>query len=166
MKRLLLAIIISGFAAALWAQSPISKGQAQLNAGVGLSSWGYPAYLGLDYAIHNDITIGGELSFRSYRENWWGAKESRSAIGVSANTNYHFNRILQLPSPWDFYAGINTAYFIWNTLDPKKPLLRNGFGYAGQVGFRYFISNNVGINFEAGGGSAFSGGKLGLTIKL
>ena len=166
MKKILFLISVCCVSVSIAAQSPMAKGQAQLNAGVGLSSWGYPAYLGLDFAIHKDITIGGELSFRSYRENWWGAKGSRSAIGVSANANYHFNSILQLPSPWDFYAGINTAYFIWNTQDPNKRLLRKGFGYAGQVGCRYFISNNVGLNFEVGGGSAFSGGKLGLTIKL
>ena len=48
------------------AQNPLSKGQWQLNAGLGFSSWGLPIYVGVDYGVHEDISIGGEFGFRSY----------------------------------------------------------------------------------------------------
>ena len=34
--------------------------------------WGVPVYLGLDYGVHPDITLGGEISFRSYHDRWSG----------------------------------------------------------------------------------------------
>jgi outer membrane immunogenic protein len=135
------------------AQSPIKKDQAQLNAGLGFSSWGIPLYLGLDYGIHDDITIGGELSIHSYN----------TALGLSANGNYHFNRILELPSEWDFYAGLNMGFYYWNTY---RSLRTSGLGIGIQVGGRYYINEKVSLNLEFGGGNAFSGGRFGVTIKL
>ena len=54
----------------------LDKGGLQLNAGVGVSGWGIPVYVGLDYGVTDEITVGGELSYRydtsSYaiRANW------------------------------------------------------------------------------------------------
>lgn len=36
----------------------------QLNAGTGISGWGIPVYVGLDYGVTNEITVGAELSYR------------------------------------------------------------------------------------------------------
>jgi len=42
----------------------------------------------------------------------------------------------------------------------------SGLGIGAQVGGRYYFSDNVGINIEFGGGNAFSGGKVGISILL
>ena len=39
-------------------------------------------------------------------------------IGVLCNANYHFNNALNLPLPWDFYAGLNVRFYSWNS--PKE----------------------------------------------
>lgn len=159
----LILVIVSGVA---FAQNPISKGESQVNFGVGLSSWGVPVYLGFDYGVHPDITLGAEASYRSYKDNWRDNRYNHSVIGLQGNANYHFNTILNIPSPWDFYAGLNLGFYSWNSPNDYEGSHNTGLGLGAQIGGRYFFSNKVGINLEFGGGNAFSGGKLGLTIKL
>lgn len=148
------------------AQCPINKGQAQLNAGFGFSSWGIPVYVGMDYGVHKDVTVGGEASFRSYRGNWNNNKYRHSVLGFSANGNYHFNHLLEIPLEWDFYAGANLGFYIWNSPDDYDGDSVSGLGLGIQVGGRYYFNDKMGINLEFGGGNAFSGGKIGVSVKL
>ena len=163
MKKQLLAVaamIAFGF---MNAQAPLEKGGTQFNAGFGTSGWGTPVYAGLDYGIATDITIGAEGSYRSYNQT--GFKSS--IIGLQVNGNYHFNKILSIPSKWDFYAGASANYYIWNT-DSAYELLAedSGFGIGFQLGGRYFFSEKFGINLEGGSGNSTTGGKLGITYKF
>jgi outer membrane immunogenic protein len=166
MKKQLLILSLLLCSSIIFAQSPISKGSTQLNVGVGLSSWGVPFYLGIDHGITQDITLGGELSYRGYRDRYDNVYYDHNVIGISGNGNYHFNRVLQIPKNWDFYAGLNVGFYIWNSPYDYHGSHSSGLGLGGQIGGRYFFSNKVGLNLEFGGGNAFSGGKLGLTFKL
>jgi hypothetical protein len=166
MKKQLLILSLLLFSSIMFAQSPISKGESQINAGIGLSSWGVPVYLGFDHGVHPDITIGGELSYRSYQDNYANVNYDHSVIGISGNGNYHFNRILEIPKKWDFYAGLNLGFYIWNSPDNYHGSHTSGLGLGAQIGGRYYFSDKIGLNLEFGGGNAFSGGKLGLTFKL
>ena len=166
MKKQILTIALLITASVIFAQGPISKGQSQINAGVGLSSWGVPVYLGLDYAVHPDITLGGEVSYRSYNNNWRNDKYHHSIIGILGNANYHFNTVLNIPSPWDFYAGINLGFYSWSSPNDYEGSHTSGLGLGAQIGGRYYFSNKVALNLEFGGGNAFSGGKFGITIKI
>jgi hypothetical protein len=166
MKKQYLIFVLFILTGTVYAQSPIPKGTAQLNAGVGLSSWGIPVYVGFDYGVHPDISIGGEISFRSYNENWADNKYNRTLIGISGNGNYHFNNILKIPSQWDFYAGLNLGFYIWNSPSGYEGSHSSGLGIGAQVGGRYYFSKKVAVNLELGGGNAFSGGKFGVTFKL
>ncbi len=150
----------------MFAQAPIAVGQSQFNAGVGFSSWGVPVYLGLDYGVHPDITLGAEASFRSYRERRKDNRYNHSIIGISGNANYHLNRILNIPSEWDFYAGLNLGFYVWSSPGDYDGSGSSGLGLGGQVGGRYYFTDTFGVNLEFGGGNAFSGGKFGLSIKL
>jgi len=145
------------------AQSDISKGMKQLNAGIGLSGWGVPVYVGLDFGVSSDITLGFEGSFRSYNEKYQTAKYNSTIIGFSGNGNYHFNRVLNIPSNWDFYAGINLGFYVWSIPDNYVGDGATGLGLGAQIGGRYFINQNFGLNLEVGGGNAFSNGKFGIT---
>lgn len=147
-------------------QNTLSQGRSQLNFGVGLSAWGVPLYVGFDYGIHQDITLGGELSYRSYNEQWTNNTYNHNIIGFSGNANYHFNTILNLPSKWDFYAGANLAYLIWSSPSNYAGNYHSGLDLGGQIGTRYYLSKRVGLNLEFGGGNAFNGGKFGLTLKM
>lgn len=167
MRSLFLSLIsiflISGIASA---QSPLEAGGIQLNAGVGFSGWGLPIYVGADFGATDDISIGGEFSYRNYRNKIIGTTYNHRVMGILINGNYHFNTVLEIPDPFDFYAGLSLGYYVW-TSDAKYPgNSDDGIGLGIQIGGRYYFTDKVGVNLEIGGGSTVSGGKLGLTIKL
>jgi outer membrane immunogenic protein len=167
MKKISIVLAVVLFSAfAVYGQAPLRKGEKQLNAGIGFSDWGLPLYLGLDFGVHQDITVGMEGSFRSYSESWKGDYYSHNIFGFSGNGNYHFNTILQIPHDWDFYAGLNLGFYIWTSPSNYYGSHSSGLGLGGQVGARYFLNQKFGLNLEFGGGNAFSGGKFGITVKL
>lgn len=169
MKKFILIIAFGFISNGVFAQSPLEEGGVQLNAGVGISGWGVPVYFGLDYGIAKDFTLGGQLSFQTDNDyNGYAYHYNSSAIGIGANGNYHFNRILHIPSKFDFYAGANLTYYIWNYDDyngyPHPD--NDSLGLGLQVGGRYFFTDNFGINLELGGNTGTSGAKFGVTFKL
>lgn len=167
MKKNILLLAFSFITIGTFAQGRLKKGHTQLNAGIGFSSWGTPVYIGLDYGIHEDITIGGELSYRSKTKNYGNSKYKSSVTGVGINSNYHFNRVLEIPNQWDFYAGLGLNYYIWNyENDAYKANNDSDIGLGAQIGGRYFFNDKLGINLELGGGNATSGGKIGITYKF
>lgn len=165
MKRTLIFTVLffSGFASS---QSMLGKGGKQLNAGFGMSSWGLPVYAGMDFGVHKDVSLGVEASFRSYRHRFDGYYYNHSIIGISGNFNYHFNTLFSMPKEFDIYAGINAGFYIWNSPNNYYGNQTSGLGLGAQLGFRYYFNQKFGINLEAGGGNAFSGGKLGITYKI
>jgi outer membrane immunogenic protein len=182
-KTTFLAIIL--FSVTAFSQGTLKEGGTQLNLGVGFSDWGTPVFLGLDYGLGNNFTLGGEVSYRSYSDNFnYGFNEAYqfnyTVIGLGANVNYHFNEVFDLPKKWDIYGGASLNYFIWKNSYKYKGNNPNSFfntnfnpnygntsglGFGLQAGVRYFFNNKWGINFETGGGTIF-GGKIGLTYKF
>jgi outer membrane immunogenic protein len=170
MKKFILIIAFGFISNGVFAQSPLQEGGVQLNAGLGLSGWGVPVYFGLDYGIAKDFTLGGQISFQTdndyYSNNIY--KYNSTAIGLGANGNYHFNRILDIPSKFDFYAGASLTYYIWNYDNynnyPHPDNTTVGLGL--QVGGRYFFTDKFGLNLELGGNTGTSGAKFGVTFKL
>ena len=84
-KLVLLLAFVAGFQM-MYAQSPIGKGGKNINFGTGFSTYGLPVYLGMDWGVHKDITVGFNAS---YRFNGDGS----DPLGIYANGNYHFNTI-------------------------------------------------------------------------
>jgi outer membrane immunogenic protein len=166
MKTLFLTLMLVVMTSFVFAQSPIPRGTTQLNAGIGLSSWGVPVYVGLDFGVGKDISLGGEISFRSYHEDWLDNRYNHSVIGISGNANYHFNRILKIPSNWDFYLGLNVGFYSWRSPNDYPGHHTSGVGLGAQIGGRYYFTDRFGINLEAGGGNAFSEGKFGISLKF
>lgn len=163
MKKLLLTIIIFLLeVASANAQAPLEEGKLQINAGFGSTGWGTPVYVGLDYGLGNNFTLGGEISYRNYKYYSF----SSTIIGFQGNGNYHFNEILNIPSEWDFYAGLSLNYYNWSyddDLGNNYFVDDTNFGIGAQIGGRYFFNDKFAINVEGGGGNATSGGKIGIT---
>lgn len=159
---------------AVFAQGTLDKGGKQLNAGLGFSSFGTPVYVGLDFGVHEAITVGPRVSYRRYSENvpFFG-EYNQSLIALSFNGNYHFNALLELPDEFDLYAGLTLSYYVWSDAKFSNSAIPNngnfgessGVGFDAQIGGRYFFSDNFGVNLEFGGGS-LSGGIIGITYKF
>lgn len=166
MRKLIISLSFVLFAGFAFSQSPLYVGTSQLNVGVGLSNSGIPVYIGFDHAIARDFTIGAELSYRAYNENWNNDYYDHDIFGVSGNLNYHFNNLLHVSPRWDIYAGLNVGFYAWTSPNGYTGNRSSGLGLGGQFGVRYYFTNSLGLNLEFGGGNAFSGGKLGLSIRL
>lgn len=164
MKKIVttLSIFLATFS---FAQSPLEKGNIQLNAGFGTSSWGTPIYIGADYGLTDVITIGAEASYQTYKT--FGIKST--ILGFQGNANYHFNEILKVPKEWDLYAGLNLNYYRWTIGDENNTVSLvddEPFGIGAQIGARYYFNNKFAINIEFSGKNVNSGGKIGITYKL
>jgi len=166
MKKLFLAIAFLLFFGVSFSQSALPKGRAQLNAGVGFSSHGIPLYIGFDYAVHRDVTIGAEFSFRAYNEDHKDHEYHHNVLGFTGNANYHFNTILNIPQNWDFYAGLNLGFYVWNSPDDYDGDHVSGLGLGAQIGGRYYFSDSFGLNLEFVAGNAYSGGKFGVSFRF
>jgi hypothetical protein len=166
MKKIFLLLVMTLLLATAFGSNALASGQSQFNAGVGFSSWGVPVYIGLDHGVHRNFTLGGEFSYQSYSDNYKHNKYKHSIIGISGNGNYHFNNVLNIPSNWDFYAGLGLGFYIWNSPDDYDGSHASGLGIFGQIGGRYYFSESFGVNLEFGGGNVFSGGKFGISLKL
>jgi len=185
MKKILFLAGLFMAAATASAQADLGKGNLQLNAGTGISGWGIPVYVGLDYGVTDEITVGGELSYRydtsSYaiRANFGRFGEYRSdkityrhhTFGVFTNGNYHFNRLLRLPRQLDLYAGASLGFFFGSVTSSEGNIKYTGDDYSGfsaalQTGARYFFTDNFGVNLELSGGVLTSGAKAGITYRF
>lgn len=166
MKKILTIICLFISAYSLSAQSPIDVGQKQVNAGFGFSNYGLPVYVGLDYCFMEDVTLGGELSYRSYHEDYFGLRYAHKLLGLSVNGNYHFNTLLDIPSEYDVYAGISVGFYSLSSSNNYPGSRTSGLGLGLQIGGRYYFSDSFGVNLQIGGGNAVSGGKIGISVKF
>ena len=179
--RKTLAVLGLFLATATASAQGLGQNKAQINGGVGLSGLGIPVYLGVDYGIARDFTIGAEVSYSSKKVSNGYFEDRYSIFGFGVNGNYYFDRILKLPREFDFYAGATLGYYnISNTRTYGGPsslqpyyerLYTSSFASSGvnlelQVGGRYFFTKNLGVNLEFGGGIFGVGGKLGLTYRF
>lgn len=162
MRRLFYLIVFGFFTTTTFGQGTLQEGEIQGNAGLGFSSWGVPIILGIDYGFTDEISLGGEISYRS--KSYSNPDYTTTGIGIAAVGNYHFNQILELPSPWDVYAGISLGFYNWSSSNNQKSNNDN-FVFKLQVGGRYFFTDRLGVNLEFGGGNV-SSGKFGITYKF
>jgi len=171
MKNYILAICLA-FSSIAFAQSPIGGGEMQVNGGFGFSNYGIPIYVGMDYGFNEDITFGGEISYRSYSQSFFGVKFKHKIIGFSGNANYHFNNLLSLPTEFDLYGGVSLGFYSWSTSSSGSSLIKytgsggSGLGVGLQIGGRYFFNESWGANLQLGGGNAASGAQIGVTYQL
>lgn len=152
MKKLGLICLFLSFVTLASAQSPIGANGKQLNFGIGIDGYGVPLYVGMDFGVHPDITIGGQL----------GLNLGFDYFSLSFRSDYHFNTLLSIPRDWDLYGGLNIGFIAG--LDDNYS--GSGLDIGLQVGGRYYWNNAWGVNLEFGGGNNISGGRLGLSHRF
>lgn len=158
MKKLIVLLGVASITLMSFGQketnTTLDKSKMQWNIGVGLSTWGLPVFLGVDYWLKDDITVGVEGSFR------YSLWSNYATIGASVNANFHFAKYLDLPDNIDLYGGLSAGPYFSNYWTHKIRINING-----QIGGRYHLSETTAVMAELGGGT-FSGGKVGLTFRF
>jgi outer membrane immunogenic protein len=171
MKKLVFIITLITLSLTAFSQSKLPQGSQVprnqdmfTNFGFGVSSWGVPVYGSFEYMVHEEVSIGGEISYRGQSETYSGIKFTHRAFTFAARGNYHFNNLLQIKAPFLFYAGATLGYMIVTTNTV------NGLGYEGsrgsglffgiQTGGNYYFTKNWAANVELGIGNVV-GLKLG-----
>lgn len=155
MKKILVVagLFLAGFVAQAQ-DAKLAQGKYQVNLTAGISGWGTPINLGVDYGATDKITVGAEATYRSYSGTY--------AIGIAAKGNYSLQKSFKLPKKWDVYAGLSLGYSKWGVSDLSGV---SAFGYGAHVGSRYAFDKKWAVNAETGYGNTY-GLKVGVTYKL
>lgn len=136
-------------------ETPKELGASQFNIGLISSNVSLPIYVGLDFNVFDDISAGVEA-----QGQMWGPGGFLAVLG---NADYHFNTLLEIPSQFDVYAGLQMGLALWF----GGSATYNGFGpHMGiHIGGRYFWKPSMGVQLQLGGGN-FYGAKIGITKKF
>jgi len=161
-------------------ESPTLKGNSQLNIGTGIfgGSGGLnliPVHLGLDFFIIDNLSAGFDINWRYFASQEVVGKPS--LISAQAVIDYHFNQVMNLPSSWDFYAGVKMGSGYMTTSEEMEAFneyYSNGFKFVfdARAGIRYYFNGNLALNSEIGvtsvSGTKTTGASftLGITVKL
>jgi len=151
MRTLLTSFFLIGLSSVVLAQSPIGMGGRQLNLGVGLYDSRVPLYGGMDFGVHQDITVGPQF----------GLDLRFDYITIAGRGDYHFNTLLNIPRDWDFYAGLTLGFAAG-----VRSSAFNGLDLGLQLGGRYYWNSSWGVNLEFGGGVYHSGARVGVSKRL
>ncbi|UTW66520.1 hypothetical protein KFE94_18020 [bacterium SCSIO 12643] len=119
-----------------------AQAKKQLNLGLIGASYEIP--------VSSAITVA-PTAFTTFELNYF-------TLGVKSN--YYFDELVGLSSPWDFYAGLNLGFGIAMNSDYSSDL-----DLGAQIGGRWFWNEKWGVYLELGGGklagSSGEGGLLG-----
>jgi hypothetical protein len=164
-KSRLLIICISIFSLSLNAQ--IKKGTNLVDVGIGISSYGTPIHAGFEHLITDEIGIGVSGNYASYKDDGY-LNNKWTFIYGGLRGNYHFNELLKLDSKFDVYGGLTLGY--WSASEENSNITYNSsYGnsvfFTGQIGARYFFTENLAALLEAGGGN-ISGLTAGVSFKF
>ncbi len=143
----LLFVITGNLFAQNGEKTTLNESKMELSAGSGFYSGGFPIYAFLDFNVHPNWTVGPQINFVFY-DNF--------SFVLSGRADYHFNQLLNIPSPWDFYAGA-TMGIDFST--------RTTFSSGIHVGGRWYWDKKWGLNVEIGGGTYFNS-TVGISMKL
>lgn len=179
MKKILVNMTILLFVSSLSFAQVYKKGVTNLNAGVSIGSlaglYGTsdfpPLSLGLQFGIHEALSVGGIVGYSSstYVISGWATEWTwvYRYIFVGARGEYHFVDLDV--KDMDLYVGLTLGY---NIVSFSEPSGYTGFYtaqgsyplYGFHVGARYMFSPNIGVFGELGYGIGYIA--LGLNVKL
>lgn len=139
MKKLSLIMLLCLFSTSIYTQSFEGKGDVKANIGYDLYGYGNGIKASLDLGLCDIFSIGAGGSYYFDEE---------SDYFIFARTAVHFGLMLDLPSRFDFYPGIEIGY-----------QESNDVGFTAFIGARYFFTDNLGVYAELG-----NNGSLGLSF--
>jgi len=174
MKKILVTFFVLLLATTVSFSQVYKKGVTNLNAGISIGGlaglYGTadfpPLSLGLQFGIHEKISVGGIVGYSSSSYDW-GYNDSwkYTYIFIGARGEYHFVDVDV--KDLDLYGGLTIGYNIvsfsgpsYDWYDPGTSYLLYGF----HAGARYMFSPKIGAFAELGYGIGYL--TVGLNVKL
>jgi hypothetical protein len=162
MKKQLLFLTMIFVATILNAQDkPLEEQKFQINAGFNVVEPNNMnnLYLGFDYKIDNELSVGINFSRNlDYSYSLFGLSKI-SNFGGELQTNFDWAKKLGMnTNKWDVYTGFNIGivsqknFYNYYSQNYRYNDLRLG----GQIGVRYFVTKNWGVNVELNSGNIFN----------
>lgn len=143
MKRVII-ILCAIISFQLSAQYSVKK-TFQTTLGVGITNYGPPMFLALDYGIIRDLSFGLEFNNRFSNETFFKYR----IIGANAHLNYHPNHLFKIyDEHWDVYLGPHYSYWTVSRSSKNIELDSVTMGMGGQIGMNYFFNRHFAFNAE------------------
>jgi hypothetical protein len=141
-----------------------STSVVQVNLGLG-GGLGLPIQVSYEKAITDNIGVGGLVGFATKSTDLVGYKYRYTYLLFGARANYHYQFIEKL----DTYAGLTLGYNVASfKITPSYPgstaTAGGGIFLAGQIGGRYYFTENLAASLELGYGIGYA--NIGIAYKL
>lgn len=147
------------------------NGFKQVNLGIELEGYGLPVYVGMDFGVGSNITIGPRIMIEreseTINQNWingndYDLKYSWTHIVPSFRGDYHFSGLINgMTEKLDLYGGLTLGYAILRSSSETMEWDNNGNARVkkvthsasdaklwAQVGARYYFSENWAAQLE------------------
>lgn len=122
-------------------------------------------YAGFDYKITESASVGLMFNHANFDKSF--NKYSRNEILITLNQDW--SGILGVnTNKFDIYTGINmgNVYYNFENTNTDYSQKNEGFDIGGQVGIRYFVYKNFGLNTEIYSNLGKGGIRTGITYKF
>ncbi|MEK6572112.1 MAG: hypothetical protein AABZ61_12120 [Bacteroidota bacterium] len=168
-KVLVFLVVILSLISTSYGQ--FKNGQTYAGPYLGLSFLGSTAQIGgnVEYAVEEDIGVGGLVRYWSYSESFYWGKFSYSNILLAGQANYHFKTNNK---KFDPFVGVDVGYDIQSASTETLVgyfgtygVSASGGGFIGSVhgGLRYFYKPNLAFVARVGYGT-YSYGALDVGV--
>lgn len=167
MKKILLPLMVL-YALHSNAQEAFQREKTLLDFQMGVSNIGAVFGVGAHLAVAPVISVGANFSYQTMepKEKWF------TAYVPEISVDYHFGKRIRT----DWYTGTSVGYCFWRTDDATdygsgcvftdfSDNHRRNVIWNLHLGFRYFITQSVGLQTQIGVGNVFSG-KIGVCFKI
>jgi len=165
----ILSLVTSVFAG----EQEFSKGKLFLTPQFAYYSYAPNLGLSVEYAVTDNIGIGGSCMFAFWSDEFLDVKISETLITPSAEAYYHFTNIQA--EKLDFFAGLSVGYSIfswsWDIGDTTwSDAGSSGLFLSPILGARYYLSKKLALclkgHYSVLGSWTGIGGEIGLTFML
>lgn len=137
-----------------------------VNLGVGLSSWSFPIYSGIELFLNKNFSLGLEATYATNTLNIFNFNKNNSILGFNSFTNYYLNSLFDVELRFDIYTGVNMGYYFLSKYNNFPNSVQRGFNFGAHLGAKYNLNQKFAINLELNVSNKIRGTRAGISIKI
>lgn len=126
--------------------APFQEGDMFLTPQIGFNSHTTPIGANFEYALTDNIGIGGSLMYWHWSESNFFGDWSLSVVSLSAEAAYHFTAVKV--KKLDLYAGAGLGYMSLSTDSGFGDGYDSGISLDPFVAARYYLGHKIALNLK------------------